>query len=135
MLSPAKSHCSLNGNSHLEPRVSGNRLYADEPAHFLDDAMNYIEAEAGSFAHALGGKKRLKDARLYFRWDARAIVGDLHEHVLIFAHRTHDQLALFFHGVDGVVDEVCPHLIQLAAVGHHLWQVGGKFARNHDAAL
>ena len=60
--SPAKSHCSLNWNSHLEPRISGNGLYADEPTHFLHDAMDYIQTEAGSFAHALSGKKRLKDA-------------------------------------------------------------------------
>jgi len=91
--------------------------------------------EAASLAHTLSCKKRFKDAGLHFGRDARPVVGDLHKHILIFAHGTHEELTFFFHGIGGVVDKICPHLIQLAAVGHHLRQVGGKFADNHNAAL
>ncbi len=97
--------------------------------------MHHVQPEPGAVANALGREERLEDTRLHFRRNSRPIVRYLDKHVVVFAHDAYGELSFFFHRVGGIVDEVCPDLIKLAAVGHHFRQVRSIFARNDDAAL
>src|SRR5882724_5827185 len=71
--------CAVNRNTHAEPRVTGNGLDGDKPAHLLDDTMHEVQAEPGTLAYSFGRKKRVENARLDFGRDSRAIIGDLDE--------------------------------------------------------
>src|SRR5207237_7127092 len=110
-----ESHCGLNGNAHLKMGVAGNGFDGDQAAHFLNDAVHHIETEAGAFAYALGGEKRLENAGLYFGWNARTVVDDFHEHVFIFARRAHEKLSCIAHCVGGIVEVVGPRLLALSS--------------------
>ena len=81
----------------------------------LHDALNGIEAEAGALAHFFGGEEGLENVLLDLGRNSRAIVGDLHYCALVIAIGADQKLSLATHGVDGVVDDVGPDLIELAA--------------------
>ena len=119
----------------MEASVTRDGFYGNETAHFLHNAVNDIQSKAGSLAHTFCREKRLEDVRLHFERDARAVVRDFHKHVFIFASGADGKLSIFFHSIDGIVDQVGPDLIELAAVGHHFRQVWGVLPLDGNAAL
>src|SRR5258705_1421911 len=94
-----------------EACVAGDRLARYLPVTSTHDAIDKVEPQACAFAHTLGGKEGLKNARFHFGRNAGTIVGDLHENEIVFPSRTNAQLAIFAHGIGSVVDQVGPHLI------------------------
>ncbi len=59
---------------HLKACVSGFRRDLNISPVLLHNSLNCVEAEPGTFPNSLGGKKRFKDVRPYFRQNPRAIV-------------------------------------------------------------
>src|SRR5258708_5581286 len=126
---------NLNRDAHRKARVAGHGIHGNLPAHAGDDAIDEVEPQTGAFAHAFGGEKRLKNARLNVGRNAGTVVGDLHEDEIVLAGRSDAELAVVAHGIGGVVYQVGPHLVEFAAIGHDLWQVRRVVARHGDAAL
>src|SRR5271165_1058726 len=89
-----------------------------------DNPLDDIEAKAGPFADGLGGKKGIENTALDFGRDTGAIVDNFYEHKFRLGGRMNfkDLLTIWDggHSADGVVDQVGPNLIQLAAVGGNL---------------
>ena len=100
----------------------------------LDDAMHDAEAEAGANAYGLRGVEGVEDQRLALEWNPGAVVADADAEVCsVFAVRERflgpranaDATALW-NGVDGVVEEVGPDLIEAGAVGVEEGKVRGE---------
>src|SRR5271170_6728692 len=124
----------LNGNSYLKTGIARDRLDGNQAFGFLDDAVGDIQAETGSFAYALGGEEGLKDFRPDFWRNAGAIVGDFDQNIVVVSRGADAELPAVLHDIGGVVDQIGPHLVQLAPVGHDFGQVGSIITRNDDAA-
>ena len=64
-------------------------------------------------------KKGSKMCGLYLRRNAGAVVGNLNYDTTVLAIGSNAKLAFAAHGVNRIVDEVGPHLIEFAAEGIH----------------
>ena len=82
---------------------------------FFYDALDGVEAETGALSDALGGEKRFEDMGADVRWNSRTVVDDLDHDPLVIAIRADFQFALAIHGVDRIVDQVGPNLVEFAA--------------------
>ena len=71
-------------DAYLKDSAAGNRFDADSSFVIADDALDDIEAEAGTFADGLGGEEGFEDAPLHIQGDSGAIVADLDEHSIGF---------------------------------------------------
>src|SRR5215467_9276083 len=83
------------------------------------NALRRVQAKPGALAHSFGGKERLKDMRQDFLWNSRPVIGYLHYHAGVIAIRADTKLSLAAHGVNGIVNNVGPDLVELAAKGIH----------------
>src|SRR5438093_11761529 len=99
---------------HWRTRVAGWRADLNRAPVLRHNSQSRVESEPCTLADFLGGKERLKDVRLNGGGNARTIVGDLNHHAIVFAIGPHPKFAFAAHRVNGVVDNVGPHLIQLA---------------------
>ena len=106
----------------------------DGAAILLDDAMHDAQAEASAYADGLGGVEGVEDLGLAFDGDAGAVVADADAEVsLLFTvgerflcpGANADATALR-DGVDGVVEEIGPDLIEAGAFGVEEGKVGGE---------
>src|ERR1700691_4870975 len=88
----------------------------------LYDAADGLETQPGALSDTLGGEERLEDMRLDFRRNSRSVVGYFHQQTIQFTRRADAQFALAIHSVDGVVDQISPDLVQLAAAHANLRQ-------------
>ena len=102
---------------------------------FPYDPAHRFETQPGSLPHSLGGEERLENMVLHFRRDARSIVGDFDQQAIDLARRADTQLALSLHGVDGVVDQVGPDLVQVAAARADLRQGAVEIELHRDAVF
>src|SRR5579863_7937762 len=82
----------------------------------LHDANGGIQSEAGAIADAFGGEERIENPVLNFRRDAWAVVANLDDHRVELAAGADSQFAVSVHGVDSIVDQVRPYLIQFTAI-------------------
>src|SRR5262249_50835680 len=101
----------------------------------LDDSLNRIKPQTGTLPHPLGRKKWLINARLNFEGNSRTTVANLNNHATVIPIRPNSKAALAAHGVNRIVDDVGPNLIQFAAEGIHHQRDGLVFAFHSDAAL
>jgi hypothetical protein len=79
------------------------------------DTLNRVEAEASAFANSFGGKEWFEDMRLYLRRNSRSVIGDFNYDTIVLAIRSDSKPALASHSIDGIVDDIRPNLIELAA--------------------
>jgi len=91
-----------------------------------------IEAQARPLADRLGGEERLKQPRLNLRRDTRTAVSELDQRVVALTARGNDKVATALHGVDRIVDNIGPYLIELAAVRLKTGQASIVFASYCD---
>src|SRR3712207_6817638 len=90
-------------------------LAAMPPDH---DAPGDVEAEPGAPADLLRREERLEDAGPDLARHPGPRVADLDHHAVIaHAPGPHREGAAATHGIDGVVDEVGPHLVELCRIG------------------
>src|SRR5579863_4738208 len=123
------------GNANEETSVAGLRFHFDAAVMFLNDAHDGVEAEAGAFANGLGGEEGIEDARFDFRRNAWAVVADLDANGVKVAAGTDAEFALAVHGVDSVVDEIGPNLVEFAPESADAREIGSVVARNGYALL
>lgn len=127
VLAPAarslRSACLLCGpfpqrKAYLETSVAGPGLHLQVSVVAVHhDPPADVESEAGSLADGFGGEKRFEDSPGGFGWDTGSGVTDLDHGELTVAGGAHSEGALPVHGVDGIIDEVGPHLVELGGVG------------------
>src|SRR5579859_2368546 len=86
--------------------VSGLGTYLNISPVLFHDALDRVEAEAGSLSHAFRREKRFEDVRLNFRRDSRTVVGDLHNRAIVVAVGANSQLTLAAHRINRVVNDV-----------------------------
>lgn len=104
-----------------------------------DDAVGNVKAQSRSFTDRLRREKRIEDFALNIFGNARAVIGDFDDDVLIRIARFDRDGSLVFDGANGVVEEVGPHLVQFASIHSRLGQffliVANDFnARRHLVA-
>ena len=87
----------------------------------LDDyVVTYVQAQTSTVSWSFGREERVVNSGLYLFRDTVAVVLDFHHHAVPVAARAEDNLALSLNCVGGVVQDICPYLIKLAAVGVNL---------------
>src|SRR5512143_3622491 len=108
---------------------AGLRAHINSPVMPLhDDAMRDTEAQARSLAGRLGGEKGIENVRADGVRHARAGIFHLDSDPLIIVAGSQRDVAFAVHRIDGVVYEVRPDLIELAAVSVNAGQVWGILA-------
>jgi len=63
---------------------------------------------------SLRGEEWFENVRLYFGQDTRTVIGDLDHNTTVLAIGSHSKLAFTTHGINGIVDDICPDLVQFA---------------------
>src|ERR1700693_4621340 len=86
---------------------------------FPYDALHRVEAKPGSLPDSLGGEEWFEYVGLNFRGNSWTVVADLDHNTIVLAKGSHAQLAFTPHGVNGVIDDGGPHLIEFAAERIH----------------
>ena len=77
-------------------------------------ADNQSEASAGT--HRFGREKRLEHVRLNFRGNAWPVVNDFDYNLIVFPAGSNTDFAGAIDRVDGIINEVGPHLIKFVAI-------------------
>src|SRR5215218_7097176 len=88
-----------------------------------DDAPHDCQPEPRPGPDILGRVERLEDVDLCRTRYPRSVVGDLDDHTRAFHVRPDGDASASVHSVYGVVDQVGPYLVQLAAVPRYPGQV------------
>ena len=109
----------------------------------VDDFPGHAEAQAGTFAGGFGGEERVEHLADDFGWDAGAIIGDFHDDDAVtgakwiggtgaevasilfseFSRPGGDRDdAAFFHGLNGIDEQVDDDLFDACFVGPDGWQ-------------
>lgn len=99
------------------------------------DVVADIEAESRSLAGFFRGEKRVENPVLDVFWNSGSVVFDLDNHVFIRVVDPYRKTASSIHGIGGVVDDVGPCLVQLAAEGLDCRYVFVVFPVDLDALL
>src|SRR5580700_7822560 len=102
---------------------------------FADDAHDGVEAETGAFANFFCGEKGVEDAGLNFGGNAGTVIANFDDGIVEFARGVDSEFTFAIHGIDGVVNEVGPDLIEFAAIATNARQVGSVFTDNGDAGF
>src|SRR6187431_2367576 len=92
-----------------------------------DDATSHVEAETRAVTDGLRREERIEDPRSNVLRDTRAIVRDSNENRIAARRGRYCDVALVANRIDGVVDQLLPHLIDLAAESLYVRKVGGCF--------
>src|ERR1700674_1602537 len=100
---------------YLKTCVTRFRIDLNIAPVFFHDALNRVEAQPGSLAYSLGCEKWFKDVFLNLWRNAWTVVADLYHNATIVLIGSHSKLASSAHGIDGIIDDVSPDLIEFAA--------------------
>src|SRR5512146_264156 len=118
--------------------MPGTGLYLNRPVVPANDSARDVETEPGVVAHWLGREEWVEDSRLDILRDPGAVID----------HRDDDGISLsgvrgdahvpappFVHGVERILDQVRPHLTQLAAERGHEWKIRRHVERDAHRLL
>src|SRR6202165_5634032 len=100
---------------HLKTCVTRFRIDLNIAPVFFHNALNCVEAQPCSLPYSLGREEWFKDVCLNLGRNAWTVVSNLHHDATVVLIGSHSKLAFSTHGVDGIIDDVGPHLIELAA--------------------
>src|SRR6266699_6232359 len=89
----------------------------------LDQSSRDIQPKPCAFAYRLRGEKWIKDAITNLGRNARAIVDNPDYHSVALAIRDQIHAAALTHGVQRIVEQVRPNLIEFTAKSIHRWKV------------
>src|SRR5262249_1698372 len=100
-----------------EDGLAGPRVGGDLAVVALDDdAAGDVKAQPGALAGFLGGVERLERPGQYLGRHSAAGVGDLDDNVPGDCSCRDAERSVGVHGVDGVVDDVRPRLVEVGRV-------------------
>ena len=121
-----------DGQGDAELRSTRGRVDLDLGVVVADQAPDDIEAQPRALADLLGGEERLEHARADVIWNARPVVYDADDDALAVAGRGDVDLARLGNGIERVVDQVRPDLIELAGKATDAGEVGLDGDRHRD---
>src|SRR2546425_8484284 len=111
---------AVDGEPDLETGFAGARFKFNFAAMTVaNNAVANDQAKAGPCADRFGGEEWLEHARLDVRRNARTVVHDFDDQLVVFQACADTDFAGALYGVDRVIDQVGPHLIEFAAVSHN----------------
>src|SRR3954470_10988590 len=111
--------------------TTGGRVDTDAASvALLDDAPGDVEPQTG--VGLLRGEEGVEGTAGHHWCHSRTAVGDLDEEVLVVPPDRHPQGPHTVHGVQGVVDDVRPDLVELPGVGLDHRNVGVVLAQDRD---
>src|SRR6058998_2414386 len=87
-----------------------------------NDAIADHKTEACPGPNTFGREERLEHVRLNIGRDARAVVHNLDNDLIVFERSTYANFAFPIDSADGVINEIGPDLVELAAMSHDTWQ-------------
>jgi len=97
---------------NLELRLAWLRLNQQLPMMTIgNDIVRNVQAQACALAGRLCRKERLEDPRTDRLGYARTIICDLDDHIVILCIGPQTDLASTIHRIDGIIDDIRPHLI------------------------
>src|ERR1700730_15860663 len=99
------------------------------------DPVNRIETNSRAFTDTFRSEEWLEEVRLYRFGNAWPIVDDLDENEIELSGSSNDQPAFTSHGVDGIVNEIGPNLVQVASARKHPWKVGGELPLHFNSVF
>lgn len=85
-----------------------------------NDVMRDVETQSGPLSGRLGREKWIEDPWLDVLRYTRSVILDLHDHTLFFLIGPDRKLALSIEGIDRVIDDVRPDLIELTGIGFNV---------------
>ena len=85
------------------------------PSVLSDDRPHGVESETCSLPKALRREKGIEDVWLYLRRNSGTVIADFNHGVAIFTENVKPEFSLTVHCFDGVLDKICPDLIQFIA--------------------
>src|SRR5260370_41210612 len=100
---------------YLKTCVTRFRIDVNIAPVFFHDALPRVEGQPGSLAYSHGGEKWFKDVRLNLGRNPWTVVANLYHNTTVVLIGSHPKLASSAHGIDGIVDDVGPDLIEFAA--------------------
>src|SRR5580698_8199859 len=118
----------LQRQSHLKACSPRLRLKRDLPVMGAYDPVYGVQAYSRAFADTLGGEERLKQVRLHRVGNPGSVVDNLNQNKIELSGRSNNQFALAAHGVDGIVDDIRPDLVQLTSSREYPGEGGVKLA-------
>src|SRR5271157_1258727 len=86
---------------------------------FFYYALDGVQTQSCALAYSLGGEEGFENAGLDVGRNSRTGVADLHYNTTVIAIGSNSKVAGSVHGVDGVVDDVGPDLIEFTAERIH----------------
>src|ERR1035438_5904672 len=123
----------LDRQAYFEARVAGLGCEFDFAAVSAPhNAIADHQAQARSRPDAFGGVERLKNMRLHIGWNTAAVVGDLHHHLVVIQKRGDTDFSCSFDRVNGIVEQIGPHLVEFPAISQDPWNRAIVLARDSD---
>src|ERR1700688_412228 len=107
------------GQPYLKTCISRLGLDLNVATVLLHNALHGIEAQPGSLPDALRREEGLEGVWPNLGRNPRTVIANLHHNAIVLAIGAHSQLTLSAHRVNGVVDDVGPDLVELAAKRIH----------------
>jgi hypothetical protein len=95
----------------LEASLAGLRVNLNIALVLFHDSLHRVQAQTGPLPHSLGSEEWIEHVGLYFGRNSRAIVGNLDDDTIVVAKCFYLKFPLATHGINRVVDNVCPDLI------------------------
>src|SRR4051794_34389029 len=99
----------------------------------LDNAAADIQAQAGTLSNGFRGEERFKNTSSNVWRNTRPVIDNLHNDVCRIAGSTNLKLAFALYGIDCIADEICPHLVQFAAVNVDLRKLTVVLTNHSDS--
>src|SRR5690242_15155017 len=85
----------------------------------LHNSLDGVQPESGALPDAFGGEERLEDVGLHVSRNSWPVVANFHDYAGIVTVGSHSKLAFAAHGVNRIVDQVGPDLVEFAAERIH----------------
>src|SRR5437870_6030661 len=101
----------------------------------LDDPAGDVEPESGALTHRLGGEEGLEEPGLHVVGNPGSVILNGYDHLAVAHGDGHcdPPATAVVDGVSGVVEEVGPHLVELAARPDDDGEVVGVVANHGDS--
>src|ERR1700686_1531683 len=100
---------------YLKTCVPRFRIDLNVASVFFHDTLHRVQAQSGSLPYSLGGEEWFKDMCLNLGRNAWTVVANPSHNATIVLIGSHSKLAFSAHGIDGIIDDVSPDLIEFAA--------------------
>ena len=103
----------------METGVTGFRTELNISPMLFYNSLDSVEAETGTFANSFGCEKRLEDMGLYLVGNSWTVIANLNHSATVVAIGSDAKFPFSVHGVNGIINNVGPDLVELASKRIH----------------